>query len=192
MNLSHRIKWGIGSMLAFLVAATQGHHFGTSLVLPPAAWAAFFMGGLYLGQWRFFAIGLCLVGALDFAAVTWGGVSDACITPAYFFMVPAYGVLWLAGRRMSRHSQPILRNLPFFLLSLSSIGAAEFIASGSYYWISQPAGAASLNGLAVYLVTWFPQTLQAFAFWMLPAAWVHLMVQKRYFRLAEKLMPGEG
>jgi len=174
MSLHYRARWAIGVLLVMLVMVTHGQHDATPLHLPQATWAAFFLGGFYLRQARLWVLGLALVGALDFAAVTWGGVSDFCLSPAYLFMVPAYGVLWLAGRHCAAHGLGLDRRSLFTLvLSLSSIVLAEILASGSFYLLSGRVGQVSLDGLVVYLATWAPQTFKSFAFWIGVAAPIH-------------------
>ena len=178
MSLSYRARWAIGVLLAVLVLATHGQHDATALHLPQATWAAFFLGGYYLRQTRLWVLGLGLVGALDLAAVTWGGVSDFCLSPAYLFMVPAYGVLWLAGRTCATQVTGLdRRSLRVLALGLSSIVVAETLASGSFYLFSGRIEQVSLGGLATYLVTWAPQTLASFAFWIGVAAPIHAAVR---------------
>lgn len=173
MNLSNRQSWALGAVLAVLVAVTHSQHFATQLHLPPATWAAFFLGGFYLRRIPLLAGGLLLVVAIDFVAMTWGGITEAYFAPAYLFMVPAYGVLWLAGRRFAARYAPRWSSLPYFLLSLCSILAAEALASGSFYLLMNPQGSITPQGLGVYLITWLPETLQSFFFWMAPAALLH-------------------
>src|SRR5258705_3999482 len=74
---------------------------------------------------------------LDFAAVTWGGVSSFCISPAYGFLVPAYGALWFAGRRYAAAYRPrwsTVLTLGGYLV----VGAAacELLSSGGFYFFS--------------------------------------------------------
>ncbi len=178
MSLHYRARWAIGVLLAVMVLATHGQHDATPLHLPQATWAAFFLGGYYLRHVRLWILGLGLVGALDFAAVTWGGVSDFCLSPAYLFMVPAYGVLWLAGRFSATHVGGLdRRSLMALALGLSSIVVAETLASGSFYLWSGRIEQVSLGGLVAYLVTWAPQTLESFAFWIGVAAPIHVAVR---------------
>ncbi|MGI9211469.1 MAG: hypothetical protein ACR2HF_03260, partial [Methylococcaceae bacterium] len=35
---------------------------------------------------------------IDYLAITVGGISAYCWTPAYAFLLPAYGAVWMAGR----------------------------------------------------------------------------------------------
>ncbi len=181
MSLHYRAQWAIGVLLAVMVLVTHGQHDATPLHLPQATWAAFFLGGFYLRHVRLWMLGLGLVGALDFAAVTWGGVSDFCLSPAYVFMVPAYGVLWLAGRTCAANGVGLdRRGLVALALGLSGIVAAEILASGSFYLLSGRMEQISLGGLATYLLTWVPQTLESFVFWIGVAAPIHAAVRFLY------------
>jgi hypothetical protein len=93
-----RSAFAIGFSLAVLMAATCSHHFATALHVPDASWAVFFVAGFYLRPlWTFPAL-LALAGVSDYVAITSFGVSDFCMSPAYGFLLPAYGSLWFAGR----------------------------------------------------------------------------------------------
>ena len=93
-----RSALAIGLTLALLMAATRSHHFAATLHLPDASWAAFFLAGFYLRPvWVFPAL-ITLAGVSDYVAIAGFGVSDFCASPAYGFLLPAYGALWLAGR----------------------------------------------------------------------------------------------
>lgn len=81
--------------LAVLMAVTRFHHFA---FLPDASLAVFFLAGLFwTSPWRL-ALFLAEAGLIDYLAVTYGGINSWCITPAYAFLIPTYGVLWLGGR----------------------------------------------------------------------------------------------
>jgi hypothetical protein len=175
MNLSKPQLFALGAVLAVLVTITHSQHFATQLHLPPATWAAFFLGGFYLRRLSLLAAGLILVATIDFVAITWGGVTEAYFAPTYLFMVPAYGVLWLAGRRFASLYSPRWSTLPYFALSLSSILVAEAFASGSFYLLMSPQGTITPMGLLTTLVTWLPETLQSFFFWMAPAVLLHMV-----------------
>jgi hypothetical protein len=88
--------------LAGLMALTRFHHFGSALSLPDASVAVFFLAGAGVTSAWFF-IGLLLeAAAIDSIATSQLNVSDYCISPAYLFLVAAYGVMWLAGRFIRR------------------------------------------------------------------------------------------
>lgn len=93
LSLSQRQQWLIAACLLLLMLVTRGHHFASVDALPSASWAVFFLAGLYLSRGLWFPIFLVLAATLDFAAIYWGGVSSYCVSPAYSFLLPAYGSL---------------------------------------------------------------------------------------------------
>ncbi len=96
--------------LAALMAATRFDHFGSSVALPDASYAIFFLGGLFLSQSRrlsmaLFAALILEAGLIDVYATSVQGISDWCMTPAYWFLIPTYASLWLGGHWYgSKHS----------------------------------------------------------------------------------------
>jgi len=177
MKISRLQSFGIATTLVLLVALTHSQHFATQLHLPPATWAAFFLGGFYLRRFSLFAAGLALVGSIDYVAMTWGGITEAYFAPVYLFMIPAYAVLWLAGRSYATRYTFQWLTIPCFLLSLSSIVVAEILASGSFYLLMSHQVEISFRGLLIYLITWIPESLQSFFFWMGLATVLHCLVK---------------
>jgi len=107
----------VGLLLAMLMTATRSHHVADLTHLPDASWAVFFLAGFYLPTLAFGGL-LALAALIDYVAITWGGVSSFCVSPAYGFLLPAYGALWLAGRRFAdayflswQALMPLLTNL---------------------------------------------------------------------------------
>jgi len=95
--------------LAALMAATRFNHFGSAASLPDASYAVFFLGGLYLARTArvsvaAFALLILEAGWIDYYATSVQGVSDWCMSPAYWFLIPTYAGLWLAGRLVSRNA----------------------------------------------------------------------------------------
>lgn len=92
------------AVLALAMAATRVHHFGVGQVLPDASIAVFFLAGLWLRNPL--ALGVLLVEAflLDVVAIGWANVPAVCITPGYAMLIPAYGALWFAGRKVADES----------------------------------------------------------------------------------------
>ena len=127
----------IGFSLVALMAATRMHHFGSSLHLPDASVAVFLLAGFFIASPLLF-VGLLLeAGALDYVAITHLGVSDWCVTPAYWFLIPTYAVLWFAGRYYARIHQYSVRSLGMFAgLSFAALSTAFFISNGAFYWLS--------------------------------------------------------
>lgn len=122
--------------LALLMAATRFHHFGSSVSLPDASLAVFFLAGVFL-SWRWFPAFVLLAGLIDYVAVTWAGVSDWCITPAYAFLVPTYAVMTLGGGWARRYAALRAADLPpMFMLAALSATAAFAVSNGSFYLYS--------------------------------------------------------
>lgn len=90
-------RLGVGLALALLMALTRFAHFGDSVHPADASWAVFLLGGALLRDMGAFAALCAMVGAVDLSAFA-VGVSSACMSPAYAFLLPAYAALWWAGR----------------------------------------------------------------------------------------------
>ena len=93
----------IFAALAALMAATRFNHFGSAVSLPDASYAVFFLGGLYLSRFvrvsvAAFSVLIIEAGLIDYYATSVQGISDWCMSPAYWFLIPTYGSLWLVGR----------------------------------------------------------------------------------------------
>lgn len=151
----------IFAILAALMAATRFNHFGTAISLPDASLAIFFLGGLYLARLARASIAAFVVlileaGLVDYYATSVQGVSAWCMTSAYWFLIPTYGSLWLAGRWFAlRHTMEgkglvglaltawaassfafMFSNTAFYLFSgyFASMSAVEYASRVSQYY----------------------------------------------------------
>ena len=93
----------IFAALATLMLATRFDHFGSAVALPDASLAVFFLGGIFLtlsarASLAAFTALILEAGLIDYYATSVQGISDWCMTPAYWFLIPTYGSLWLIGR----------------------------------------------------------------------------------------------
>lgn len=135
--------------LAMAMALTRFHHAGTAFALPDASLAVFFLAGIYLKSARHFAALFALAAAIDYVAIAGFGVSGYCISPAYVFLIPTYGAMWLAGRWFSRQS-PGAGFAYASRLALALAGSASvafLLSNGSFFWFS---GKLSSVGLMEY------------------------------------------
>jgi hypothetical protein len=170
----------IGLVLAVLMAATRMHHFGSALHLPDASLAVFLLAGFFIAG-PLLLVGLLLeAAALDYVAITHLGVSDWCVTPAYWFLVPTYAVLWYAGRHYARIHQHSLRSLGVFAgLSVAALSMAFLISNGAFYWLS---GRYSDTGMAEYaarVAQYYPQYLTGGLLYLACAAALYAVLTAR-------------
>jgi hypothetical protein len=163
-------------MLAALMAATRSHHFATAFHLPDASWAVFFLAGIYLRPVSMLPALMAEAALIDYAAVTWGGVSSFCITPAYAFLVPAYSALWLAGRWYAgRHLLALSTLIPLAGSVLVGAAVCELFSSGGFYLFSgyfKP----TFTDFGIRLAKYFPLSLAAMMFYVMLAVIVHAVL----------------
>ena len=122
LNLTGRQQIAIGLALTLLMLLTRSHHWASLHSLPDASWAIFFLLGVYVRPlWMVPALIAASVG-IDYAAITWGGVSDFCVSPAYWMLIPAYLALFAGGRFYARGH------------SLSPLGLARLVGVALVPW----------------------------------------------------------
>ena len=180
LELSPRARLITGALLALLMLATRGQHF-SAINLPSASAAVFFLGGLLLtARWAFPALFLQAV-ALDMYAITFGGVSDWCVTAAYGFLLPAYGVLWLGGRLYARLHREQLSSLAFFIsLVLASSFLSHLLSSGGFWFFSGRYPEPTLANFLPRIEHYYPLMLQSMAIYLTLAA--GLLLASRLWR----------
>jgi hypothetical protein len=166
MNITRTRILAIFVALAVLMAVTRFEHFGSAVSLPDASYAVFFLGGLYLAISArvsivaFFAL-ILEAGLIDYHTTYIQGISDWCMTPAYWFLIPTYGSLWLVGRwfapRLTKEGHTMsgkglivialaawavcsfafmFSNATFYLFSehFSDMSAAEYVSRVAQYY----------------------------------------------------------
>lgn len=127
----------IAVSLVALMAATRMHHFGTSLHLPDASLVIFILAGFFITSPVFFAGLFIEAVVIDYLAITQFGVSDFCVTPAYWALIPTYLVLWVAGKVYASLHQDTLRSLSVFsAISFLAVSIAFLISNSAFYAFS--------------------------------------------------------
>lgn len=154
----------IAIALLAVMAATRSHHF-TSLLGPgDATLAAFFLGGLFLRRAGWLALFLATAGLVDFLAVQ-AGTSAWCITPGYALLAPAYGALWLAGRRSTGALQSTAGLLRSAGLLAGAVVVFFVISNVGFYAFSEAVADLSAIDFALRVATYLPGYLaQAFLY----------------------------
>lgn len=176
LTLSKTNQTFIGVVLAALVLITRGDHVAALNNLPAASLAVFFLAGLYLRPTWAFAAFLALCVSSDFYATTAGGVSSFCVTPSYGFLLPAYGVLWLAGRWFNnQYSFSSKAILPLVASVATSATISELFSSGGFYFFGGRYADPTFAVFGERLMKYFPQQLEGIGFWLGTALIVHIV-----------------
>lgn len=177
-SLQRQIFIALG--LCVLMAATRMHHFGTELHLPDASLAVFLLAGVFIASPLFFGALLLGAGALDYLAITQFGVNDYCITPAYWFLIPTYAVLWFAGRYYSRIHQHSLRSLGVFAaLSFVATSIAFTISNGSFYLFSGRFPDVNMAAYANRVAQYYVPYLTGATVYLIPAVLLYVLFTHR-------------
>lgn len=121
--------------LVALMVLTRFHHFGDTMHLPDASLAVFFFAGCYR-RISLFGFLLLLAALIDYLAIS-NGTSAFCVSPAYVFLIPTYGVMWIAGRYSAQlSSSDRTRLLLSFAVLILAVTLAFIISNGSFYLFS--------------------------------------------------------
>lgn len=176
MNLSVRNQLTTGAALVLLMIVTRGHHFSSLHNLPGASWAVFFLAGVYLRAVWPLAGFFILTWILDFSAYTWGGASGFCLTSAYLFLLPAYSVLWYAGRWYAHRYQFEWQTLlPLSLSLMTGAAVCELFSSGGFYFFSGRFEETTLVEFGQRLMQYFPHYIGSLVFYIGITAVIHTL-----------------
>jgi len=154
MNNTQTRTAAIFAALAALMAATRFDHFGSAVSLPDASYALFFLGGLYLARSArtsvaAFSALILEAGLIDYYATSIQGISDWCMTPAYWFLIPTYGSLWFVGRWFAlRHSMEGKGLVGLALLAWAACSFAFMFSNATFYLFSERFAAMSATEYA--------------------------------------------
>lgn len=176
LDLSSRAAIFVG--LAALMAATRMNHFGA---IPDASWAVFFIAGFYLRgsvRWAFPAL-MAVAVAVDYAVITGSGQSfwsHYCMSPGYWFLVPAHLAMWLGGSVVRRYRGRRPANaLGLLLVSVfASVAACHLFAQGGFYWLSDSVANPTVAGWARNYADWILPYLRTAGIYVALAAVLHL------------------
>lgn len=138
MNVSRTAQLWIFGGLALLMSISRCQPLEHFLELPDASWAVFFIGGFYLRPIIRWALPLLMVEPLviDWFAVQHMGVSDFCVTQAYWFLIPTHAAMWFGGQWLRSRATQDLRGLGALALSaFIATTVAYAISNGSFYWL---------------------------------------------------------
>lgn len=175
-TLSIRNQTLIGLALALLLIFTRGQHFSNLHNLPSASWAVFFLAGVCLRPVWVLPGLISMAWSLDLAAYIWGGANGYCLTPAYIFLLPAYGALWFGGRWYSgRHRFEWRTLMPLSVSVLASAIVCKLFSSGGFYFFSGRFAEPTVSEFGARLLKYFPGSLYALVFYLSIAALAYVL-----------------
>jgi hypothetical protein len=174
LTLKHRLLVLLG--LALAMAATRMSHFGSTSLLPDASLAAFLVGGLVLQSLWGFSVLMAVAFGVDVLSAKTAVEAGWCLTPAYWGLLPTYGLLWLAGLWLGRQKRFDL--LMVGSVSLVAVTGAFLISNAFWYALSNTV--TDLNALeyATAVARYFPPYLGS-AFLYLAPLWLGWKLTRR-------------
>ena len=173
MNKTQTRTIAIFVSLVALMAATRAYHFGTALHLPDASLAVFLLAGFYLPRWVFPVL-LVEAGLVDYLAINYGGIDGWCFSPAYWFLIPTYLVLWLAGRFYATRYRFSLRSLAeFTAIAFAATAVAFLISNASFYLLAGYFEKMSAAQYVTQVAQYFPPYLRSMFLYLIAVAGLH-------------------
>lgn len=166
--------FAIFAALCLVMLITRSHSLSQVVHLPETSLATFFLAGFYirsrLAMPALFALGY----AIDLVVIYGMGGSDFCFTPAYWMLVPAYGVMWLGGRFAAQRFGASLAALPAIVAVLCGATlVSNLFSSGGFYWLGGRFAEPTLAGFLPRIERYFPGTLLSTLIWAGVAAAAH-------------------
>lgn len=165
------------SLLALLMMATRTHVFSHFAPVPDASWAVFFIGGFYLRGWSRWAFPLLMALAvgIDWYVITSQGISfwsHYCVSPGYWFLIPAHLAMWLGGLWLRRGyagaSWAALGKLALSVVAATAL--CHLLAQGGFYWLSSSVAEPTFAGWWKNYTDWFLPYLRSTAMFVAVAA----------------------
>lgn len=151
------------SLLCALMICTRGQHAVSIQALPSASWAVFFLAGVLVRTRWLFAGLFALASALDFGSLAAGTITDWCLSPAYWVLVPAYGSLWMAGRLYGRTYRGAWRDVPQLAVTLVVAAIVAYLISGGGYYAWSGHYEPTFMGFLPRIAHYYPRSLGTMA-----------------------------
>lgn len=184
---SPRFERAVFALLAAVMLITRTHSLSHVVHLPDTSLASFFVLGYLVRRPAAFA-GLFALGfAIDVWKIYVMGGSGFCFTPAYWMLLPAYGVMWFAGRFVAdRFGERLSALLPAAVLLVIAVFVSKLFSSGGFYLLSGRFPDPSIAEFLPRLQKYFPGTLFATLTWsaVAAAAYAALLVARPTMRRA--------
>lgn len=176
-NNSNKIAMlAIGSLLLVLMVMTRGNHFMSSVNLPSASIAVFFLAGLYLSRisafWFFYITSIVIDLSVSYSKGDFG----SCITNTYPLLAFSYGAVFYAGRLLSVSVATGLSTtlaLKTLLVLFIGTSVAFVISNGSYYWFSGNYVEPNWQEYTARFAKYYPSYILRPLYYVVPALLIH-------------------
>jgi hypothetical protein len=184
MAMTQTQRFGVFAALALVMAATRIHLSLFHHDIWDASWGIFFLAGFWLRGSARWAFPLLMAEAvlIDYIVITNMGIdfwSHYCVSAGYWFLIPAYGALWMGGSWLAKHQHGItLSTLGMAVAVLLVAEAACYVISnGSFYWLSSHVPAPkSFAAWFANMGDWYLPFLQTTAVYAALGAVLHVLV----------------
>jgi hypothetical protein len=160
MIRSDKNFWALALALGLVMFVTRVGHFGEYGGPPDASWAVFFLAGLWLRDARMFPAFFALGWGADVVASALG-TPNLAFSPAYLFLLPAYGALWAAGQWVASRAEHRLPRVAAAVLGSAAV--AFTVANLGMYLLAPSPTATGLAEFAAQVAGWFPGYLLTMA-----------------------------
>jgi hypothetical protein len=153
MAENRKSLWLAIALLAAIVL-TRTQHFGSAVFLPDATLAVMFLGGLLIARKGWLGLALLVAFAMDAYALGWAGISDYCMSPGYWGLIPTYALVWAAGRWLARREKPFAV-IPYALLGWAAASAAFVMSNAFWYGFSDKVASMSLMAFSQSVANYY-------------------------------------
>lgn len=164
LSVKYRLLILLG--LAVAMAGTRMSHSGTASLLPDASLAVFLIGGILLQRLCGFSVLMALAFAADVFSARTAVQAGWCLTPAYWGLIPTYGVLWLAGRWLGKQQR--FDFMTATSVSIAAVAGAFLISNAFWFALSNTATDLGATEYASAVAKYFPPYLGSALLYLAP------------------------
>jgi len=122
------------SLLTFFIFLTRGSHLLTSFNLPDASFVLFFVGGMFLKEYKWLCYFLVISFGIDLLSPPPELDNLYLLNLGYVGLIISYFLSWILGEYLNRTS--IFSTKKFFAISLLLIVSSYLISTLTFYYFS--------------------------------------------------------
>ena len=122
------------SILTFFIFLTRGSHLLTSFSLPDASFVLFFVGGMFLKEYKWLCYFLVISFGIDLLSPPPELDNLYLLNLGYVGLIISYFLSWILGEFLNRTS--IFSTKKFFAISLLLIVSSYLISTLTFYYFS--------------------------------------------------------